>query len=436
MASRQRRAVGIFPDRPRTASALQALSDSGFSMRDVSVIAHNASKQAAIAGVEVKSNLSNHADDGGAVGALAGGVLGGVTGLLVALGTIVIPGVGPALLAGETAAVLATLVGGAAGAVAGGLVGALIGLGIPEKRAREYSDRVTQGNYLILLRGSEPEIYRAEQALQRLGVEDWGVYGPPTHDVFPDRGNPRLEQDRQRGDRDAHRQSAQTGIFLDRTLRDRPDPQQPVSRSDRTAVVPTSRLDLEPMSERRVFVPATSPVDAAPALPGEKRAIGIFLERQVLETALDALRMNGFPTQKLSIAVRDGQHQNSFTNPFTRGDRSRQTLPASEHSLEGVTALLSNLERVDIPHTGTLAIMGPDAASVAHAVRGNGAQNLTDALKHLAISDEQANLYGRHLMNGAYLVTLRGSDQEMLQAASVLGQHGMRDWGIYDLRYS
>jgi hypothetical protein len=179
MASEHRRAIGIFPDRPRTASALQALSDSKFSMDNVSVIAKETHRQDAIAGVEVKPEAVNHADDGGAVGAVTGGVLGGVTGLLVGLGTLTIPGIGPVLLAGEAATAIATLVGVGAGAAAGGLLGALVGMGIPEHRARHYQDRVAQGDYLIILKDTDLEIARAEKTLKDAGIQDWGVYTTP-----------------------------------------------------------------------------------------------------------------------------------------------------------------------------------------------------------------------------------------------------------------
>ncbi len=176
MASQHRRAVGIFPDRPKTASALQMLSDSGFSMGHVSVIARDPDRQNQIAGVRVQDEVTNQADTGSKVGAVTGGVLGGVTGLLVGLGTLTIPGIGPALLAGEVATVLTMLVGGAAGVAAGGLVGALIGMGIPEHRAKHYRDRVAQGDYLVMLKDTEPEIARAERTLKQAGIEDWGVY--------------------------------------------------------------------------------------------------------------------------------------------------------------------------------------------------------------------------------------------------------------------
>jgi hypothetical protein len=185
MASLHRRAVGIFPNRPQTASALQMLSDSGFAMNHVSVIARDPDRQTAIAGVKVRDEVTNHANDGATVGAATGGVLGGIIGLLVGLGTLTMPGVGPALLVGEAAVVLSTLVGGAAGAAAGGLLGALIGLGIPEHRAKYYRDRVAQGDYLVMLKDTEPEIARAERTLKEAGIQDWGVYQAPddNHDV-------------------------------------------------------------------------------------------------------------------------------------------------------------------------------------------------------------------------------------------------------------
>jgi hypothetical protein len=190
MASQHRRAVGIFSSRPKTASALQALSDSGFNMSHVSVIAKDSERQSAIAGVEVTDEVGNQADKAGTVGAVTGGVLGGVTGLLVGLGTLVIPGVGPAVLAGEAAAVVSTLIGGAAGAAAGGVAGALIGLGIPEHRAKHYRDRVAQGDYLVMLKDTEPEIARAERTLRAAGIEDWGVYQTPADTSYAASGSP------------------------------------------------------------------------------------------------------------------------------------------------------------------------------------------------------------------------------------------------------
>jgi uncharacterized protein (TIGR02271 family) len=99
---------------------------------------------------------------------------------LVGIGALAIPGIGPIMLAGAAATTLATTVAGTAiGAAAGTLLGGLIGLGIPEERARAYDARVSAGEYLVIVDGTNAEIARAEVILNHRGVEEWGVYDIP-----------------------------------------------------------------------------------------------------------------------------------------------------------------------------------------------------------------------------------------------------------------
>jgi len=173
-----KRAVGVFSRRHDAERALNELRDAGFSMDRVSIVAKDAERGDQIAGADMHDHTK--ADEGAATGAATGGALGALTGLLIGLGAIAIPGIGPVMLAGATATALATtLSGGAIGAVAGGLIGALIGLGIPEERARVYSDRVSQGDYLVMVEGSDADISRAEGILSRGGIQEWGVYDIP-----------------------------------------------------------------------------------------------------------------------------------------------------------------------------------------------------------------------------------------------------------------
>ncbi len=174
-----KRAVGVFNTRSEAEHALHELNNSGFPMNKISVIAKD-NNQDDIEGVDVQDKVGNKADEGASTGALTGGVLGGATGLLVGLGALAIPGVGPIVLAGEVATALATtLAGGAIGAAAGGLIGALVGLGIPEERAKTYNDRVSRGHYLVMVDGNEAEIARAEAVLTGRGIEDFGIYDIP-----------------------------------------------------------------------------------------------------------------------------------------------------------------------------------------------------------------------------------------------------------------
>jgi uncharacterized protein YcfJ len=88
------------------------------------------------------------------------------------------------MLGGALATALATTIsGGAIGAAAGGLVGGLVGLGIPEDRARVYNDRVSRGDYLVIVDGSEDEIRRAEAVLSHRGIQEWGIYDSTATDV-------------------------------------------------------------------------------------------------------------------------------------------------------------------------------------------------------------------------------------------------------------
>jgi hypothetical protein len=84
------------------------------------------------------------------------------------------------MLAGAAGTAIATtLSGGAIGAAAGSLLGALIGLGIPEERAKVYNDRVSRGDYLVIVDGSDDDIRRAESILSHRGIQEWGVYDAP-----------------------------------------------------------------------------------------------------------------------------------------------------------------------------------------------------------------------------------------------------------------
>jgi len=175
-----KRATGTFSKHQEAESALGELRDSGFNMDQISIVGNNVDRNSDMAGAQKGENLKdldNRAGEGAAKGAASGGTAGGLTGLLVGLGLVAIPGVGPVMLAGAAATALATtLTGGAIGAAAGSLIGGLVGLGIPKDRAKVYSDRVEQGDYLVMVDGSDQEIHQAETVFQRHGIHEWGIY--------------------------------------------------------------------------------------------------------------------------------------------------------------------------------------------------------------------------------------------------------------------
>jgi hypothetical protein len=138
-------------------TSVQDLMEGGFRRDDISVVAADEHGQyEPLAGTGGAGGLGE--------GAGLGAVLGGVAGLLVGLGALAIPGIGPVLAAGPLAA---TLTGAGIGAVTGGLIGALVDVGIPEEEARSYAEGVRHGGTLVTVRSSDQLVDRAKDILNR-----------------------------------------------------------------------------------------------------------------------------------------------------------------------------------------------------------------------------------------------------------------------------
>ncbi|WP_293145310.1 MULTISPECIES: general stress protein [unclassified Microcoleus] len=175
-----KRAVGSFSNYRDTELALMELQSSGFPMNKVSVVGENLDRSE-IAGATAGKSTDEKVGGGAKAGATAGVVTGGLIGLLGSIGALAIPGVGPVMAGGAIATLLAdTVVGGAIGAAAGGLVGGLVGLGVPEAQAKVYGDRLSRGEYLVFVEGTDAELATAEGIMSVRGIQDWGIYDVPT----------------------------------------------------------------------------------------------------------------------------------------------------------------------------------------------------------------------------------------------------------------
>jgi uncharacterized membrane protein len=118
------------------------LTNAGIHRENISLISNDAEGTYSR---QLKSDTSDTAENVGK-GAGAGAVVGGLSGLVVGLGALAIPGIGPVVAAGPIAT---TLAGAGIGAAAGGLVGALVDLGIPEEQAQLYTEGIRRGGTLV-----------------------------------------------------------------------------------------------------------------------------------------------------------------------------------------------------------------------------------------------------------------------------------------------
>lgn len=176
-----RTTVGVFDTSTQASQAVQELLNSGISRDDVSVIAQDGRTKEVGDISDTTSDRSSIGESAG-VGAVSGGVLGGTLGLLVGIGALAIPGIGPVLAVGPLAAALGSagagaLVGAGVGAASGGILGALIGAGIPEDDAHVYAESVRRGGTLVSVTTDDQSSTLVSNILRRYGAADINALG-------------------------------------------------------------------------------------------------------------------------------------------------------------------------------------------------------------------------------------------------------------------
>jgi hypothetical protein len=165
MASKNTAVFGIYSSGEHAERAVDTLIAEGFPSADISVLLPDTRSTKEFAHVK-----ETKAPEGTVAGVTTGGVIGGTLGVLVGIGALAIPGLGPFIAAGPIMAGLAGL--GVGGAV-GGLVGALVGMGIPEYEAKRYEGRVKNGGTLLSVHcDTSGQISRAKELLKSSGAED------------------------------------------------------------------------------------------------------------------------------------------------------------------------------------------------------------------------------------------------------------------------
>ena len=142
--------VGMYDDINDARQVVQELVNMGIDRNRISLVAGDSEKRYA-------SELQHDTDVGDNVagGVATGAVVGGLGGLLLGLGALAIPGIGPIIAAGP---IMSALVGAGVGAAVGGLVGALTAAGVPEEQAGYYAEGVRRGSTLVTVEAPETRV--------------------------------------------------------------------------------------------------------------------------------------------------------------------------------------------------------------------------------------------------------------------------------------
>jgi uncharacterized membrane protein len=169
MDKREKNVVGVYETEQEAIIAIEDLVKQGYNKQDICVIGQDLKNVNHIA-----DETGTVAEESAATGALAGGTLGGLTGLLVGVGALAIPGVGPIIAAGPIAS---SLIGAVAGAGLGGLTGALIAIGIPDDEAEYYGNSVKEGKILVLTKNDTTNPLEDSKTLAKANnssmAQDW-----------------------------------------------------------------------------------------------------------------------------------------------------------------------------------------------------------------------------------------------------------------------
>src|ERR1022692_4725708 len=176
MAGKKTAVFGIYKSGAQAEKAVDQIVAAGFSNDDISVLLPDNQGTKAFA-----HEKNTKAPEGTTAGVTTGGVVGGTLGLLVGIGALAIPGVGPFIAAGPIMSALAGL--GVGGAV-GGLIGALVGMGIPEYEAKRYEGRIKEGGVLLSVHcDTSEEIARAKDVLKHTGAQHISSAGEASADA-------------------------------------------------------------------------------------------------------------------------------------------------------------------------------------------------------------------------------------------------------------
>ena len=166
--------VAVYPDHDAAERAIRRLHEAGIAMSDLSIVGRDFQTTEEPVGFV---SAGEYATAGAATGAWFGGLFG----LCIGAAFLILPAVGPVVIAGPlSAAFLGGIEGALAGTALGSLAGALVGWGVPREKALKYEKHVKGGKFLVIVRGEPEVVARAQTLLGEHTAEHVEIYDPST----------------------------------------------------------------------------------------------------------------------------------------------------------------------------------------------------------------------------------------------------------------
>jgi hypothetical protein len=167
--------VAVFGEHSGAENAIRDLKKAGFDIRRFSIVGRDFHTEDNVVGFYTTGDRMKYWGKTGAF-------WGGLWGLLVGAAFLIIPGVGPVVVAGPAAS---WIIGALEGAIfVGGvsvLGAALVSVGIPRDRVLKYESSVKAGKFLLISHGTPAEAERVRNVLDATEAEMVDVHRvPPT----------------------------------------------------------------------------------------------------------------------------------------------------------------------------------------------------------------------------------------------------------------
>lgn len=146
-----------------------------------------------------------------------------------------------------------------------------------------------------------------------------------------------------------------------------------------------------------------------------KQVIGVFNDRNNAEEAIRDCESNGYQAKDISIIMRDREEGQQIAHDTGASVADGAVSGAATGAVVGgIAGLLTGIGAIAIPGIGGLLIGGPiaaalgltgaAAATVSGATTGAVAGGLLGALMGLGLPKEDAQMYQRHIEQGAILL--------------------------------
>lgn len=167
----------------------------------------------------------------------------------------------------------------------------------------------------------------------------------------------------------------------------------------------------------------------------EKMLLGVFLEEDDAENAIDELKDAHYDAKEISVITKDrGDAQAIHESTGASVGEGAASGAATGGVIGGLTGLLIGIGAISIPGLGPLLIGGPIASAlgltgaaattISGALTGALAGGLVGALVSLGVPEEDARIYEDRVREGAILVAVPVRERNEDEVRALLEDNG------------